>query len=594
MASRLALFCSGALASADQALLKLARMMGVTVTIFEISAGAPPEELLALVRGSGHRVLAAGSAAISTFKRQTTHRPLLLETLFGGFDYAFMYGFAQPHVVSEDVAAWLTDGALGRPNLLDAGRIDYSISKDRMCRQLRGLSFAVDASHDCPVFACGSGATGFSRIIEAQGRPFLVAMKRAGCEVFLLASDRIIHTDAPAETGDPRSELYPALLPALFFLRHAFGEYCWDNPRPRAVLTVDDPPLQPQYGFFSYERLLKEMRRQEFASTIAFIPWNYRRIAPRTVELVRAHADKLSICIHGCDHTGGEFATDDEAMLRCKARIARARVRQLEEASGLACDPIMVFPQGGFSRAALRALKAERYLAAVNTSVFPSDWRAGELTIGDLLDIAVTRYEGFPVFGRRYPRTVVGFALDLYLGKPAVIVEHHGFFRNGYRTICELVDQINALEPRVSWQPLARTLCESALYRRTGQSAAEVKCYTDQVIVSNPYGRRMTFKLSRSAGVTGSVESVLQDGAPLDYRLNGGAVESWMELGPEAESLVTFVNSPSCAESATSFGFGYGARVALRRYLSEFRDNYLARSEGLLSAWEKLARRLLS
>jgi hypothetical protein len=52
----------------------------------------------------------------------------------------------------------------------------------------------------------------------------------------------------------------------------------------------------------------------------------------------------------------------------------------------------------------------------------------------DLLDVAVTRYGGFPLFGRRYPRSLLPFALDLFMGKPALIAEHHEYFRMAIRT----------------------------------------------------------------------------------------------------------------------------------------------------------------
>ena len=44
--------------------------------------------------------------------------------------------------------------------------------------------------------------------------------------------------------------------------------------------------------------------------------------------------------------------------------------------------------------------------------------------------------------------------------------------------------------------------------------------------------------------------------------------------------------------TAVRRSLAYRARVAARRYLSEFRDNYVARSEWLLSASEMVKRRL--
>src|SRR5262252_284044 len=93
------------------------------------------------------------------------------------------------------------------------------------------------------------------------------------------------------------------------------------------------------------------------------------------------------------------------------------------EINGVPFDDVMVFPQGLFSTGAMAALKAAGYLAAVNSDLCPSNG-SGTLTLRDVLEVAVTRFSGFPLFGRRYPRELAEFALDLFVGKPALAVEH--------------------------------------------------------------------------------------------------------------------------------------------------------------------------
>ena len=50
----------------------------------------------------------------------------------------------------------------------------------------------------------------------------------------------------------------------------------------------------------------------------------------------------------------------------------------------------MVFPQGLFSREAVKALEASGYLAAVNTDLCPAN-QPQALALRDVLDVAVTR-----------------------------------------------------------------------------------------------------------------------------------------------------------------------------------------------------------
>ena len=71
--------------------------------------------------------------------------------------------------------------------------------------------------------------------------------------------------------------------------------------------------------------------------------------------------------------------------------------------------------------------------------------------IADFLRPAITRYNGFPIFQRRYPRRLFDSAFDLFLGKPALVVEHHEYFRKGCGAMEEFVAGLYELEPALSW-----------------------------------------------------------------------------------------------------------------------------------------------
>jgi hypothetical protein len=591
VSSSLALLSCSESRGSDVNLAKLAEMMGVGVVTFEVTDAQAAEDLLATVRGQGHRTVAAHSETLARLKCQARQSGSSAASLLEGFEHAFIYGFEESG--RGDLAAWLTDRLLCRPTQFDGKAREYSISASapEICGQLSGLALPVDGR--ARGFVTGQPDFLTSRvagIIIAQERPFFAVARQGDCEVFLLAYPDMLDIDAGAAPGDVRPEHYASLLPPLMFLRYAFGDYCWKNPTPRATLIIDDPLLRPHYGFLAFDQLIAEMEAHRFAGTIAFIPWNYRRSSRRVTDMLRKHRDRFSICVHGCDHTGGEFVSRDEALLRSKARTALCRSRWHEDISGLACDPVMVFPQGGFTTTALGALKAEGYVGAVNTSVFPDGWRPGELTIKDLLDVAVTRYGGFPLFGRRYPRSLLPFALDLFMGKPALIAEHHEYFRDGYTAVCEFVARMNALDPLLSWQPLNQTLIGSALYKRTGQRTARTAFYTDKFALSNPYGEAMTFRISKKIGSNDSLKYVLRDGVPFEHRVTANAVEAELELEPNGHAIIDVVRGNAYAQTDVTNRLTYKVEVAMRRYLSEFRDNHLARSPRLVAFSKKLAR----
>ena len=210
-----------------------------------------------------------------------------------------------------------------------------------------------------------------------------------------------------------------------------------------ACLIIDDPLLKPRYGCLDYAKLLQEMKEHRFFTEIAFIPWNYKRSNPKTVRLLADNADYYAICVHGCNHLGNEFGGVNYQELRSLSSTALWRMEQHKKISGLPYDPVIVFPQGRFSSVAMQALKDQGYFAAFNSNIRATDGE--ELPALEYLKPATTIYHDFPLFLRRYPKDKSHFIQDMASGRPIIIVEHHGVFKNGYKTMTDLVDWINSL-----------------------------------------------------------------------------------------------------------------------------------------------------
>lgn len=189
-----------------------------------------------------------------------------------------------------------------------------------------------------------------------------------------------------------------------------------------ATIIIDDPLLRENYGFLNYKRLLDLMDKHNFHTSIAFIPWNYNRTDKRIATLFKARPDRFSLCVHGCDHTRGEFGCTDKNYLDMKIKLATARMIEHEKRTGIPFDNIMVFPQGVFSNEALEILKENGYLAAVNT----------ELPINGKIK------SDFPFFQRYKPENITN-------QDPAFIVLHHEYFKNnGYERLSSFVDGLNS------------------------------------------------------------------------------------------------------------------------------------------------------
>lgn len=235
-----------------------------------------------------------------------------------------------------------------------------------------------------------------------------------------------------------------------------------------ACLVIDDPLLKPRYGCLDYERLLEVMKEHNFFTEIAFIPWNYKRSNPETVRLFDENPDYFGICIHGCNHTYNEFGGSNYQELSNIAATALWRMEQHKKHTGLAYDPVMVFPQGLFSSVAMQALKDHGFIAAFNSGLQSTD--GNEPPASEYQLPATSIYADFPLFLRRYPKDKSHFIQDITIGRPILMVEHPKAFCNGYKSITDTVDWINGLG-NIKWTSLL-SITEYYFGRKKGDDTA--------------------------------------------------------------------------------------------------------------------------
>ncbi len=218
-----------------------------------------------------------------------------------------------------------------------------------------------------------------------------------------------------------------------------------------ACLIIDDPLLRPQYGALNYKELLKEMKIHNFFTEIAFIPWNYNRSHRDMVKFFHDNRDRYALCVHGCDHVRNEFGVGNYEELSKLSSTALWRMEQHKQITGLPYDPVMVFPQGRFSSIAMKVLKEHGYLAAFNSTLRSTDGE--DPPAEEYRQPATMMYHGFPLFLRRYPKDREKFLDDIRTGRPVVIVEHHGVFKDRCKEITDLVDWINSFG-NIRWTSL--------------------------------------------------------------------------------------------------------------------------------------------
>lgn len=269
------------------------------------------------------------------------------------------------------------------------------------------------------------------------------------------------------------------------------------------------------------------------------------------------------------------------------------RMESQRKRIGARFEQVMVFPQGLFSMAAIQALRAKNYLAAVNTTCFPTDGGLDDLKVGDFLRPAVTRYNGFPIFQRRYPRRLFDFAFDLFLGRPALLVEHHDYFSNGCGKLEDFVAELHKLEPALSWPTLDAQLVRSCLRRSLSNGSIEVQFFTRRFQLANREQGPGRFLLSKHEPDSAAIQRVLVDRTSIPFSFEKGFLKLEVQVDEPGQVLnIEIVDREQPQRQASGFGIVHNTGVLLRRGLSEFRDNTLARHGGLLKIAKAAARGL--
>jgi hypothetical protein len=542
-----------------------------------------------LERAADHDLcLLASAKTLQEWRDHAPDRASALDSLRQKAAFVFVYGFAPG---MSEIASGLSDGAikdvcrLTRPNLC----YKVSSSQPEITREFSGLSFGpVNNATDC-AFVCSADFRDAVPLISIEDMPFWTFVQQGRCTTFLLACSAIADIQEQVNAVDAGA-YFSRLLPAAMFLRWAFKARCWHGRHRFANFIIDDPPIKPSYGYLNYRDLISKMDAYNFATTIAFIPWNHRRTDNQVATLFRERPDRLSLCVHGCDHTGSEFSSTDLALLNSKTRLATLRMDNLRRQNGLAYSKTMVFPQGRFSTEALTALKSNNYLGAVNSSPLP-DASKGSLTVADFLAPAITRHGGFPVFGRRYPGSLEQFAFDLFFGKPLLVVEHHGYLRDGGARLAEFITRLNSLE-KLQWNSLHEIITRSYLEREISDQITACRLYANRTIVQNHTAHDRIFIVSKLETGKVPVQKVLIDGRPATFSVGADGLELTMPISAFSSVAVEIEYSNLLPRAEPEQGFASRSRVWTRRMLSEFRDNVLSRSDTLLAGAAALHRRL--
>jgi hypothetical protein len=444
-----------------------------------------------------------------------------------------------------------------------------------MCGPMSGLEVAVNLRDDDAVFDIRPGAEEFHSIITANGRDVFVRMTFEGVCFCLNACPEIVDLASLSPAPFDVKKHFCAAVPLAMFVRWALTDARLSAEIDGCVI-VDDPLLKSRYGFLRFHKALALMDCYNFTTSLAFIPWNWRRTERATVRLFAERPDRLSLSVHGCDHTANEFNERSTLTLTRRIQTALDRMERLRNQTSLPYDRIMVFPQGVFSPETGHALKVNGFWASVNTEVSPLESSENRTTIGDLWDIAIMKYGTFPVFTRRYlTHGIENFAFDGLLGKPCLIVTHHDGFKGS--ELFDLISKLNGLSWTLRWRSLGEVIMRSVRTETRSNGTHVARMYGTRALLANESGEPRETAVVKEESDPDSVNAVIVNSSAVDWSHGDGQLHFRTKVSAEGTADVRTeyaerLNLPSFAAD----GAHRRLKTALRRYFSEFRDNYVS------------------
>jgi hypothetical protein len=312
---------------------------------------------------------------------------------------------------------------------------------------------------------------------------------------------------APAELAPGealRNRLKPgrclAMVALAQFIRAVAADRLWQLPPLRAAFVIDDPNLRgPGYGCLDYDQLLASARGHGYHVSMAMVPLDARRGGdhPGAVELFRAGAAHLSLCIHGNNHDGPELGRPrSETEARPVVAQAVQRMRSFERRTGIPVDRVMVAPHERMSEGTVAALRTYGFDAFSGAQPYPwiadspdLDWLTRPADAGPLpgWGSAELMPGGFPLLMRMdFGHSREELVIRAFLGQPAIVYGHHDVFRHGTEVLESFAADINRLGA-ARWSSLAG-IATAAVELRHRAASLDVRMLGRRVAVDVPPG----------------------------------------------------------------------------------------------------------
>jgi hypothetical protein len=372
-----------------------------------------------------------------------------------------------------------------------------------------------------------------------------------------------------------------SILPFIIFIKSSFGDRCWHREKSEANFIIDDPWLIEPYGNLSYQGLLQEMKKANFHTTIAFIPWNYDRSKKEVVKILLDNSDRYSISVHGNNHDHQEFGGSKKVPLykqQYDILQSVARMEEFKKLTGIRYDRVMVFPHRISPEETISLLKKENFLATINSEIVPLGSKV-KIDFEDMIFPAELKFYGFPLLRRYSPsisKSIICF--DLFFEKPLVFYTHQDYFSNDINAFNETAEYVNKKAmKKIEWVGLEK-LCQNLYMQRIRDDGGyDIRMFCREISIRNECRDPSTYRVVNIETGTSDIEKAII-GESVFYSNIELELKKPIRLNPGQNITIKIIYKEAHDSEKVKVDEG-NLRVYILRTLSDFRDLVLSKSK---------------
>lgn len=364
------------------------------------------------------------------------------------------------------------------------------------------------------------------------------------------------------------------LLPLMNFLRQQVKDFDWQSPPPSACFVFDDPSLYwLSYGFLDYRQLAEHSRQHRYTASIATIPIDSWWVNNSVAEIFRSSTPRLSLVIHGNNHTSRELLHEDAGTAGFAAAAqALRRMERLERRHKIPVFKVMVAPHGAIDQDLFPHLLELGYEAAlVTTHLLVEHNAAMDWPPSFGMNKSEVVSGGLPVIPRikmtaHWKNDVL---IAAFLRQPIVIAGHHQDAAGGLKLLADIAATVNALDG-CTWSDMKGIVRSNYLQRTTGDRL-DLRMYARHITVPLPDGIRHV-RVERPWIESGQTEDItVTAGADTLFTGSAGPLTTPIEAG-NARIIEIASEQPHPVDSSTVAPPRPNPWPIARKILMELRD----------------------